>query len=242
MIDIHTHLLYDVDDGSDQIQESIELLKKATENNITDIILTPHYIKNTKFSVNNKEKQKKLTELKKELKKREIKINLYLGNEIYIHENIMETLHDEAMTLNNSRYILIELPKNGDYLFLNEVLYNLKKHNLIPIIAHPERYTGYYKNYDFFNNLIKNGCLLQGNIGSLYGIYGRKSKKMLKELLKRKMIHFLGSDIHHNKNNFYHKKHEKKLNRLVKNRSVVEDILYNNAKKILENKPWSEPK
>lgn len=240
MIDIHTHILYDVDDGSNHLQESIELLEKATENNITDIILTPHYIQNTKFNVNNKEKQKRLTQLKKELKKQNIQINLYLGNEIYIHENIMETLNKEAMTLNNSRYILIELPKNGNYPFLNEVLYTLKNHNLIPIIAHPERYTGYYKNYDFFNDLIKNGCLLQGNIGSLYGLYGRKSKKMLKELLKRNMIHFLGSDIHHNKNNFYQKKLNHKLNRLLKSRILVEDILFNNAKKVLENKPWSE--
>ena len=131
MIDIHTHILYDVDDGSNHLQESIDLLEKATENNITDIILTPHYIQNTKFNVNNKEKQKRLTQLKKELKKQNIQINLYLGNEIYIHENIIETLNKEAMTLNNSRYILIELPKNGNYPFLNEVLYTLKNHNLI---------------------------------------------------------------------------------------------------------------
>ena len=237
MIDIHTHILYGVDDGSNHLEETIELLDFAVKNNITDIILTPHYIKNTKFCATNQEKQKKLTQIKKELNKRNIKINLYLGNEIYIHENIIETLNKEAMTLNNSRYILIELPKNSNYPFLNEVLCNLKNHNLIPIIAHPERYTGYYKNYDFFNELIKSGCLLQGNIGSLYGIYGRKSKKMLKELLKRKMIHFLGSDIHHNKNNFYNKKLEKKLNRLLKSRVLVEDILINNAKKVLENKP-----
>ena len=234
MKDIHTHILYDVDDGSATIEESIEMLRIASNNNVTDVVLTPHYINHTKFNINNKTKEKLLKELKKELSKRNIEINLYLGNEVYIDKNII-SLYKEISTINNSRYILIELPLNNKYPFLDEVLIELKNNNLIPIIAHPERYTVYYKNYDFFEYLVQKGCLLQGNIGSLYGMHGRKAKKMLKELLKRNLIHVIASDTHHNAK-IYKKNINKKLLRIIKDIHMVEKLLETNPDKIIKNK------
>lgn len=236
MKDLHSHILYDIDDGSRNLKESLEILKKASINGITDIILTPHYIKDSKYNANNKEKEKKLKNLQEELKKNNIKINLYLGNEVYIDEDINNLLKKDISTINNSKYILIELPLNSKCLILDEVLYGLVKENLIPIIAHPERYKAYYKNYDFFDNLIKKGCLFQSNIGSLYGDYGRKSKKMLKELLKRNMIHFMGSDIHNQNSKIYEKNIEKDLLKIVKDKNKVDDLLINNTDKVINNK------
>lgn len=236
MKDLHSHILYDIDDGSRNLKESLEILKKASINGITDIILTPHYIKDSKYNANNKEKEKKLKNLQEELKKNNIKINLYLGNEVYIDEDINNLLKKDISTINNSKYILIELPLNSKCLILDEVLYGLVKENLIPIIAHPERYKAYYKNYDFFDNLIKKGCLFQSNIGSLYGDYGRKSKKMFKELLKRNMIHFIGSDIHNQNSKIYEKNIEKDLLKIVKDKNKVDDLLINNTDKVINNK------
>lgn len=235
MKDLHSHILYGIDDGSKSLDESLAILKKASIQGVTDIVLTPHYIKDSKFNTNNKDKKKILKELQTELKKRNIDINLYLGNEVYIDEDITTLLKKDISTINNSKYILIELPLNSKSLILDEVLYELNKENLIPIIAHPERYIRYYKDYDFFDKLLKKGCLFQANIGSLYGVYGRKSKKMIKALLKRNMIHFFGSDIHHEHSNFYEKNIEKDLLKVVKDVNLVEDLLINNTDKVLKN-------
>lgn len=235
MKDLHTHILYGIDDGSKSLDESLEILEKASIHGVTDIVLTPHYIKDSKFNADNKDKKKILKELTTEIKKRNININLYLGNEVYVDEGITSLLKSDISTINNSKYILIELPLNSKSLVLDEVLYELNEKNLVPIVAHPERYLSYYKDYDFFDNLLKKGCLFQANIGSLYGCYGRKSKKMIKELLKRNMIHFFGSDVHHKSSDIYEKNIEKDLFKIVKDMNIVDNLLNNNTEKVLNN-------
>jgi len=236
MKDIHTHILYGIDDGAKSLDESLKILEKAFQNGVRDIVLTPHYIKDSRFSTDNKEKKELLAKIQNELNKREIFINLYLGNEVYIDLDIVNLLDkNEIHTINGSKYILMELPLNNEFLLLDEVLYVLKKANLIPIIAHPERYLAYYENYEFFCDLIKKGCLFQANIGSLYGFYGKKSKKMLKGLLKRDMIHFFGSDIHSENSDIYAKNIEKDLLKIIKNKEKVKKLLDENVDKVLKN-------
>ena len=82
-------------------------------------------------------------------------------------------------------------------------------------------------------HLKERNCLLQGNIGSIYGHYGRKVKKMMKELLKRNLIDIIGSDIHHPHQDFYNHNLEKDLLKIVKDERLVKDILTNNAKRII---------
>lgn len=234
MKDIHTHILPEIDDGSKTIDESLKIIKQAFKAGVTDIVLTPHYIKNTKYNADNKKKQKLLKELRNKIKENNININLYLGNEVFIDDNFI-SLYKEISTINDSRYILIEFPLTRKWYFLEKALEIIRTNNLIPIVAHPERYLIYYKDYDFFQKLIKNGCLLQGNIGSLYGYYGLKSKKMLKALLKNNMIHFIASDIHNKKSNLYRKNISKDLLKIVKSKEIVEDLLENNIDKVLNN-------
>lgn len=234
MKDLHTHILYDIDDGSNSLEESLEILKQASLNGVTDIVLTPHYVKGSKYSADNAQKKKLFNELKKWVDISSININIYLGNEVYITEDSL-SLSKEISTINNSRYILIELPLNTKYNLIFESLNKLKKKNLIPIIAHPERYMAYYEDYDFFNNLRKIGCLLQGNIGSIYGNYGKKSKKMIIYMLENNMLDFLASDIHHSNNIIYDKDIKRDIFKIVKDKEVVEKLLNTNAEKVLND-------
>ena len=236
MIDLHSHILYGIDDGSKTLEESLEILKKAYTGGVTDIVLTPHFIKDSKYNANNKLKQELLNNLKKELKKNKININLYLGNEVFIDEGLPSLLDKDISTINNSKYILIEFPMGGKYQMLEEVLEEIDDAGLVPIIAHPERYLAYYKDYDFFYKLKERGCYLQSNIGSLFGHYGRKTKKMVKELLKRNLIDFISSDIHHPHQDFYECNVQKKLKRIVKDDIIINGLLKENAKKVLKNK------
>ena len=236
MIDLHSHILYGIDDGSKSLEESLEILRGAYDNGITDIVVTPHYIKDSKYRANNKEKKLLLDSLERELKKEGISIHLYLGNEVFIDEGLPKLIGSDISTINGSRYLLIEFPMGGKSLVLDEVLDELEEAGIIPIIAHPERYLGYYKDYEFFYNLKRRGCYLQGNVGSLFGYYGRRSKKMIKELLKRGLIDFFGSDIHHSSQDFYQYDFNYELKKIVKDDKIVKDILINNAKVVLRDR------
>ena len=230
MKDLHNHILFNIDDGSTSIDKSIEILNLLKTRGVTDIVATPHYIIGTNYNSNNKEKIKILNELQKNTD-----IKIYLGNEVYIDTGISNLLNTDISTINGSRYILIELPMNRKSTIIDDVLYELSKKNIIPIIAHPERYTSYYKDYEFFQDLIDKGCLLQGNIGSLYNKYGLKAKRMIKGLLKKRMISFMASDIHHDSSDLYSKNINKDLYKLLKDKDYIDNILENNARVIINS-------
>lgn len=231
-IDIHSHILNGIDDGSKTLEESINILKKCEQEGINKIILTPHYMENTNYNKNNKEKKEIFNKLQKEVKKQNINIELYLGNEVYANDNILELLEKkEITTLNNSKYILIEFPLLNENLNDINIIYNLKLSNLIPIVAHPERYE--YITMEKVEQYIKMGALIQINEGSILKHYGRKPKKMVKKMLKNKLVHFIGSDTHRisDVNNSL------KLKQKIIKCSSIEyyKMLQKNAEKIIKN-------
>lgn len=232
MKDIHSHILPGIDDGSRSIEESINLLDRLYNNGVTDIILTPHYIENSKYNCNNQNKMKLLQELKSQY----TKINLYLGNEVYITENILDLLkNDEIMTLNHSRYLLIELPMHSEIKNLDSIIFELMRNNIIPIIAHPERYLYVQKNIHYFDEFIEMGVLLQGNYESLFNKYGSKSKKTLQKLLKNDAITFLGSDIHRINHTSNIESLNKKLMKIVKDKEKIANLIDKNIEKVINN-------
>ena len=203
MKDLHCHILMNIDDGSKNIEESLELLKQAAKEGISDILLTPHYIKNSNYNANNKLKLELLNILKEHAKLNNININLYLGNEVYIDDDIISLLvNKEISTLNNSRYILLELPFMNEILNLKDIIFKIINNGYIPIIAHPERYHFVKNDPLVLKEYLDMGVLFQGNYKSLFGLYGSKAKKTLKILLKNNMIHFLASDIHRASDNY----------------------------------------
>ena len=190
MRDLHCHLLYGIDDGSRDKEESIKLLRELEEDRVTDIMLTPHYIIGSNYNASNSIKKELIKELQDYTS-----INLYYGNEVYIDNNIFEYIEkDEISTLNGSRYLLVEFPLNEKLDSGLAIIQNLVKKGYTPIIAHPERY--HYYDLEFYETLINEGCLLQGNITSLCGKYGNNSKHNLELLVKKHMIHFMGTDTH----------------------------------------------
>ena len=104
MTDIHSHIIFDVDDGSKSIEESLKLLKMLNDVGFDNVIMTPHYIEDTEYCSYNPEKLEKLNILREEAKKNNININLYLGNEIFINDHIPESINEgKIYTLNNSK-------------------------------------------------------------------------------------------------------------------------------------------
>lgn len=234
--DLHCHLLPGIDDGSNSIEESIETLKRAEKEGVTEIVLTPHYIENTRYNCNNKNKKKLFKKLENAKEKAGINIKLYLGNENYMSENLIELLEkEEIMTINNSRYLLFEFPLSQTYKNAKGFLYELVTAGYVPILAHPERYRDFQKNPDLAEEYTRMGILLQGNYKSLLGTYGKYAKKTLKIFLKKDLITFMASDMHHT-DDYQIDKALKKVKRIIKDENRVEDIFKNNFDKVVTNK------
>ncbi len=236
MIDIHNHILFGVDDGSKSIEESIGILKKAKEQGITDIIITPHFVNGTNYQVEVEVLQNKLNNLKNEAFKENININLYLGNEVFIEYNLLELLkNNKFTTLNNSRYLLFEFSMNNFYQGIYDLLFNLRSNKIIPVIAHPERYSFIQNNPLLLNELVKHGALLQLDVGSFFGQYGTNAKKTAKLILKHNMASFIATDTHHLSDDLYEKM--KTLNDTLEN---ANELLHDNPKKVIDNELINE--
>ncbi len=235
MIDIHSHLIYNVDDGSKSLEESINILDNYSKNGITDIILTPHYINETKYNSLKSDNVKIFKGLRKELKKNNIDINIYLGNEIYIDNNIFDLIKENKIsTLNNTEYVLVELPLNGIYNDYIDIFTSLINEGCKIVLAHPERYTSFQEDYNKILELEELGVLFQCNINSIINKYGNNSKKLFKRLLKDKKVTFLGTDIHKDVKDYsFIKKSIKKISKYVSD-DYLNDILSNNAKNIIK--------
>lgn len=196
MIDIHSHVIPEVDDGAHSFQESYEMLKEAEKAGFTDVIATSHYIENH-YEVDGTQRQKSVDELNEKLRDDNINIKVHCGSEIYVSQNMIELIKNgKANSLANTKYVLFELPMNNNIMYLNEIIFELQSSGFIPVIAHPERYLYVKNNPKILIELINKGVLFQSNYGSIIGKYGNTAKTTLKKLLQFNMIHFLGTDAH----------------------------------------------
>ena len=197
MVDMHSHIINEIDDGSKSIEMTINMLKKAEESGTTDIIATPHFMRG-RFEVEYKDVVKKVEELKKIVKENNIDINIYAGQEVYYSRKLIEYYNDKIIgTINNTKYMLIELPMlefNIDEVI--NTIYELQIRGIVPIIAHPERYKPFIKKPSMINKLINEGMLFQMNAGSISGDFGKDVKKTAAKYLEHNVYSFIGSDAH----------------------------------------------
>ena len=238
MIDIHSHIIPNVDDGARSVEETFNILKEAQEAGFTDVILTSHFLLNY-YETNAKELIFWKEKLQEVLKKQGTKINLHSGMEIYITNQMEELLENKKiLTLANSRYMLIELPLATNVKYFDYVVYYLEAKGIKPIIAHPERYKCVQKDPDIVEEYIEKGCLIQCNYGSIVNLYGREAEKTIKTILKKNQVHFLGSDVHRENGTYLIILDAIKKIRKIIGENKINEITTINPKKILQNEEW----
>lgn len=236
MIDFHTHILPNIDDGSRSIDETFNLIKEAKEVGFDGIILTSHYIENH-YETNVPERDVWVKAISENLEAKGIDTNLFLGNEIYISDNMMSLLEErKASTINNSCYVLFELPLTVEPMNLYDAIYSLQENKLIPILAHPERYTFVQKEPELIYDLIQKGCLMQANYGSIIGQYGEKAEMIVRKFYENNMIHFLGSDVHRQKSIYPKIPFAIEKIRNIIGEEKLEELTDINPRLVLENK------
>lgn len=198
MIDIHSHILPGIDDGADTIETTIEMLKVVQADGIKTIFATPHYYRGH-FESNYVQVNTYVNEVKKYILKSnsEVTIEILPGQEVFLNNYTLDLYKKGIIgTLNNSKYMLVELP--FDYLDNStiDVIYELKLLGVVPIIAHPERYSYIIEKPSRINQLISEGCLFQINTGNIYGGVNKQARKTAEILIKHGICDFIASDIH----------------------------------------------
>lgn len=206
MIDIHSHIIPSVDDGCDNISETLNSIKKAMECGITKIFATPHFVKGR---LNNYSElvSMQVDSINNLLKIYGMDFEVLCGNEIRVCPDLVDMIKDGRFcSLNNSRYILIEFPMEGKVSNVCDIIESILSTGYIPIIAHPERYEIVQKNIDEAIGYVESGALLQLNITSLIGDYGEEVKATAIKLLKHNLVHLWGTDYHDYRNVYDSKK------------------------------------
>jgi len=194
MIDIHAHLLPQVDDGPDSWEESLAIIRRGIEDGIKGVVCTSHVLDRLDEKL-----EKKFIEKFEELKKRageaNLKISLWLGSEI--HCNAEFNPESRIATINgNRKYALLELPLVGIPNDVEEIFFRLSVEEITVILAHPERNSVIAEKLEIAYDFIEKGVLLQSNAGSLTGQFGKHIKHTVFEMLDHRMIHFIASDCH----------------------------------------------
>ncbi|MEB8108842.1 capsular biosynthesis protein [Staphylococcus equorum] len=196
MIDIHNHILVDVDDGPKNIEESIDLINQAHSEGVTDIVATPHHLQ-PRYDNNIQVVKEKLNELRENELIKQLGINLYPGQEIRVTDQVIDDIHNGKIEgINNSKYLLVEFPSNEVPHYSHKLFYELQTMGYVPIIAHPERNKAITENLDILFDLVNGGALSQITSSSLLGDFGRKVKKISLQMIDNNLTHFVASDAH----------------------------------------------
>lgn len=239
MIDIHCHILPNVDDGSESLEESIAMAKIAESEGITKIVNTSHCHFDFKYKKGN-ELKLELEKFNQVLKEENINIEVLLGNELYYTSDLIERFNElDFFSMNNSKYILMEFspinfPKN-----IEDVIYEIKIRGYILIIAHAERYKQVQEDVNIVLDCIKEGALIQVNASSILGKNGEKAEDTSKKLLDNNMVHFVATDAH--SSNRRRPLIKDSYNYILKNygKEVSEKLFIENPTAVIENRDIS---
>lgn len=198
MIDIHCHLLPGVDDGSQTLEESCMMAEIAIDSGVKTLVTTPHCnYPGEDPNFFSRDLAGVYTNLKAELAKRGLDINLYFGMEVFGSMDVAALLREKkVVSLNNTRYVLIEFYFNDDPARVLFVLQQVIRAGYVPVIAHPERYRFMRPDHSTIFDMLDMGCLFQINRGSIRGVFGREIQDTALKMLDHGFADFVASDSH----------------------------------------------
>ncbi|HCI79618.1 MAG TPA: tyrosine protein phosphatase [Ktedonobacter sp.] len=196
MIDIHLHILPGVDDGPATLQESLVLAQALVQEGVQVVVATPH--SNDEYPrLPATEIRTRVNQLQHVLMQQGLPLHVFAGNEVLIRAGLVDEIRaGRVATLNGGRYLLLELWNTMWLPETEQVIFGLLSQGIVPIIAHPERYTTIQKDPSRLIALIRQGALAQLTASSVLGLHGSTVKRTAETLLKQGLIHFLASDAH----------------------------------------------
>lgn len=197
MIDIHSHILFDIDDGAQSLKKSVEMCRDAYENGFKAVVVTPHMSDYRHIDSFVRERNAKIRELRDELLTQKIPLTVASGAELYLSDKVFSADDLSKLTINGSRYMLCEFPLGRfDIRRASMWIDELLARGYIPILAHPERYLEIHRNLWVIDELLDRGVIFQANIDSLLGRNGERPQMMAIDMVERKIARLIGTDAH----------------------------------------------
>ncbi len=195
--DMHAHWLPGIDDGAQDLADSIELIKALKAAGYQKLIATPHIYwdlyQNTPTII-----QQALASVQDAVLREGIDIGLHAAAEYMLDEHFNTLLaSDEPLLCIHKNWVLVECSYVSAPLDFKEKLFQLQMKGYQPVLAHPERYPFWHHRLDFFQELSDQGILLQMNLLSILGYYGKEVQQVAEKLLRMKIINLVGTDMHH---------------------------------------------
>lgn len=194
--DMHSHLIPGIDDGAENIQASLELLKGLADLGYKKIITTPHIMQDM-YPNTHQDILQRFDMLKNAIAEAGIDIELRVAAEYFLDNNLEQLLEKKEPLLTIADNIVLVEFSLASYPFdLKEILFEMQLQNYQPLIAHPERYLYPEQGRDFFDELRAAGYLMQLNILSLTGVYGKEVQKQAQYLVGKQYYDYAGTDLH----------------------------------------------
>lgn len=194
-VDIHSHILPGIDDGAKNIDESVRLISEMKKMGFSKVIGTPHTypgLYDNSSEIIEKSYKKLIIDLDKEMK-------VSFASEYMLGDYLISKAQSKDLLCLKDNYVLIEMSYISSPLNLYEIIFEIQLNGYIPVLAHPERYSYFFDNFNKFYKLKKHGCLFQLNLLSVIGYYGKDVLKISEKLIKKNLIDFVGTDTHSNK-------------------------------------------
>ncbi len=194
-VDIHSHILPGIDDGSPDLATSLRFVKSLQELGFDQLIATPHIYQELYPNTNETIFSAKGL-LQQEMDKANVSLKLSAGAEYMIDQDFKM---DEPLCTLDQKHLLIEMSYLNESPGISQTIFDIEIKGYQPVLAHPERYTFYFKDKSRLRRFKEKGCLLQLNLLSILGYYGKDVKQLAEGLLKEKMYDLAGTDLHHDK-------------------------------------------
>lgn len=193
--DVHSHFIPGIDDGAQNLEQSIELLTAMRELGYRKVITTPHsmadgYRNSPEIILGGLEK------LRAEVRRAGLDIEVDAAAEYYLDHALEEQVNKGTVLTFGDKLLLFELPFIGEPAMLRQVVFQMQTQGYRPVLAHPERYGFWYNDFDRFTDLKDRGVLFQLNLVALSGAYGPQAKQLAERMVDAGYYELLGSDCH----------------------------------------------
>ena len=198
MIDTHCHILWGVDDASETMSQSMDMIHLAIADGIQAIVATSH-VKEGMFENDEVSLKEALSKLQEEIKKENLDIKIYFGGENYVSHHTMHKLEEgNFVTYHHGKYMLVEFAWTKNvYDHPTSYLKEIMKKGYVPVIAHPERYEIVHEEYQLLKTWRDMGCLLQVNRTSILGLDKiAKANQIANQMLEDDLVDLIASDAH----------------------------------------------
>ncbi len=193
MVDIHSHIVFGVDDGAKTLEDSVAMLELAAESGTTDIVATPH--SDLRFRFDLPLIRQRIAEMQERVGDR---IRIHQGCDFHLHfDNIRSCLVDRApYTINGHRYLMVEFSERSIPGNIGDVFQDMLQQEITPVVTHPERNGLLMGDPGRLVEWVRMGCLMQVTGQSFTGRFGKSAEANCRELMKHRLVHFVASDAH----------------------------------------------